>query len=105
MTVLLNSECGCEEYKKSNTSQQINTMLRLVENCVKPEGLVNTEYSNPLQACSACAGDYEDPDRTALPVEEPDEDAEWEAARDFLPGAEAGGNEEGVCGGNEIGSR
>jgi hypothetical protein len=27
-----------------------------------------------LRACSACAGDYEDPDRTAWPLEESDED-------------------------------
>jgi len=27
-----------------------------------------------LTACSACAGDYEDPDRTAWPVHEVDED-------------------------------
>jgi hypothetical protein len=27
----------------------------------------------PLRACSACAGDYEDPDRTAWP-EDPEED-------------------------------
>jgi len=29
---------------------------------------------NAMCACSACAGDYEDPDRTAWPVDESDED-------------------------------
>ena len=52
---------------------------------------VTTEYSNRLSACSACAGEYEDPDRTARSIdEEPDEDEEWNAAEDFLPGAEDG---------------
>ena len=36
----------------------------LSETCVSPQ---------PLSACSACAGDYEDPDRTAWP-EDTDED-------------------------------
>jgi hypothetical protein len=59
--------------------------------CGKPMRRVASEYSSRLSACSACAGDYEDPDRTARPAEEePDEDAAWEAARDFLTGAEDG---------------
>lgn len=29
-----------------------------------------------LRACSACAGDYEDPDRTAWPTDEENRDAE-----------------------------
>jgi hypothetical protein len=29
-----------------------------------------------LRACSACAGDYEDPDRTAWPADEENRDAE-----------------------------
>ena len=32
-----------------------------------------------LRACSACAGDYEDPDRTAWPLEESDEDKDQRA--------------------------
>lgn len=33
-------------------------------------------YRKPIEmrACSACAGDYEDPDRTAWPIEESGED-------------------------------
>ena len=59
--------------------------------CGKPVEGVTTEYSNRLSACSACAGEYEDPDRTARSTnEEPDEDEEWDAVEDFLPGAEDG---------------
>lgn len=61
-----------------------------MENCGKPVRLVKNEYSCALQACSACAGNYEDPDRTAAAGEEPDEDAEWETLTDFPPGGEAG---------------
>lgn len=56
-----------------------------VEKCEKPMRIVTTEYSERFGACSACAGDYEDPDRTARPEEEPDEDSEGESTRDFLP--------------------
>jgi len=38
-----------------------------VEKCGKREGLVASEYSTSWSACSACAGDYEDPDRTTPP--------------------------------------
>ena len=61
-----------------------------MENCAKRPETVGSEYSNGWRACSACAGDYEDPDRTAPPEDEPDEDAEWDAAEDFLLGGKAG---------------
>jgi hypothetical protein len=35
-------------------------------------------FLTPMEACSACSGDYEDPDRSAWSDEE-DEDAEEEA--------------------------
>jgi hypothetical protein len=35
-----------------------------------------------LRACSACAGDYEDPDRTAWRPDDPDDEG-----RDDAPGA------------------
>jgi hypothetical protein len=41
----------------------------------------------PLHACSACAGDYEDPDRTAWTAEEEEEDLLVEKA---LEKAESG---------------
>jgi hypothetical protein len=39
-----------------------------------------------MSACSACAGDYEDPDRTAWPTEEKAETAEGKAASEFPDG-------------------
>jgi len=44
----------------------------------------NATSSGAMSACSACAGDYEDPDRTAWPAEEEKtEAAEREAASEF----------------------
>jgi hypothetical protein len=44
----------------------------------------NATSSTAMSACSACAGDYEDPDRTAWPAEEEKtEAAEREAASEF----------------------
>lgn len=43
--------------------------------------------SSEVSACSACAGDYEDPDRTAWPAEEEQaEIAEGKAANEFPDG-------------------
>ena len=44
------------------------------------------EKSPALSACSACAGDYEDPDRTAWTAVESDADesVEWDAPEDEL---------------------
>jgi hypothetical protein len=36
-----------------------------------------------MSACSACAGDYEDPDRTTWPTEEESEAADGKAASKF----------------------
>jgi hypothetical protein len=38
-----------------------------------------------LRACSACAGDYEDPDRTAWPADEENRDAEENEGDDEFP--------------------
>jgi hypothetical protein len=38
----------------------------------KRRGFLSAE----MRGCSACAGDYEDPDRTAWPVDEEEDDAE-----------------------------
>jgi hypothetical protein len=43
----------------------------------------------PLGACSACSGDYEDPDRTAGSDEESDEDEDAGTSRDEFPAREA----------------
>ena len=42
-----------------------------MEICGKPGGLFTREITRSAEAraCSACAGDYEDPDRTAPPRE------------------------------------
>jgi hypothetical protein len=67
--------------------------LSTVENCGKRERQHNSTGSNPralcgavrkersaslaieMRACSACAGNYEDPDRTAWPTNEEKSDA------------------------------
>jgi hypothetical protein len=49
-----------------------------VDNCGKPGRDFAPEGGMALRACSACAGDYEDPDRTAPP----DEDGEAGAPPD-----------------------
>jgi hypothetical protein len=48
----------------------------------KPRAVLSSEVS----ACSACAGDYEDPDRTAWPTEEEKADAAEEPASEFPDG-------------------
>jgi len=40
-----------------------------------------------MRACSACAGDYEDPDRTAWPADEENSDAEESEGEDEFPEA------------------
>lgn len=40
------------------------------------------QSQSPLRACSACAGDYEDPDRTAWMPDEEEEDLRAETARE-----------------------
>lgn len=59
-----------------------------MENCEKRGELVGFEYSTSWSACSACAGDYEDPDRTAAPSEDElkdeDESGGAEDEEDFL---------------------
>lgn len=50
--------------------------------------------SPAMQACSACAGDYEDPDRTSGSEDElPDEDAEREVDERDADGEELRENE------------
>jgi hypothetical protein len=41
--------------------------------------------SGNMRACSACAGDYEDPDRTAWPAEDNESSAEQSEAEDEVP--------------------
>ncbi len=54
-------------------------------------GPVREKRSVPLsvemRACSACAGDYEDPDRTAWPADEENRDAEENEGEDEFPEA------------------
>jgi hypothetical protein len=38
---------------------------RPVENCGNRKAPLTLAFASFFQACSACAGDYEDPDRTA----------------------------------------
>ena len=40
------------------------------------------DSQSQLRACSACAGDYEDPDRTARTPDEEEEDLRAETARE-----------------------
>jgi hypothetical protein len=39
-------------------------------------------WQSPLRACSACAGDYEDPDRTAWVPDEEEEDLQMEKTQE-----------------------
>ena len=42
-------------------------------------------HASAMSACSACAGDYEDPDRTAWPTEEERVEAEEEEPASEFP--------------------
>ena len=54
-----------------------------MENCGKQEGRSRgVPGAMAMKACSACAGEYEDPDRTAPPVED-------DAAENEIAGADA----------------
>ncbi len=66
----------------------------LVENCGNPYGpQVNT--GEVMTACSACAGDYEDPDRTAwtsdemTDVDETDSNSEVSGEREEVDEAQS----------------
>lgn len=66
--------------------------LRTGSNAPALRGAVREERSAPLsremRACSACAGDYEDPDRTAWPTEEEKSQAgQIEGENEFPEGA------------------
>jgi hypothetical protein len=45
----------------------------------------SVSLSREMRACSACAGDYEDPDRTAWPTDEEKSDAGQTAGEDKSP--------------------
>ena len=54
--------------------------------------------SGNLRACSACAGDYEDPDRTAWPADDEESGAgQCDAEDEFPEGAFLRGHSEGSC--------
>ena len=50
------------------------------ENLLRLSVLPGALEAVPIEACSACAGDYEDPDRTAWTPDETDEDEVGDAA-------------------------
>lgn len=76
----------------SNCSQALNKWYEAVEKCGKRVGFVSAEYTSAVSACSACAGDYEDPDRTARDEEEWSEEG-WDL-EDFPAGRQFRRNEE-----------
>jgi hypothetical protein len=45
----------------------------------------NAPLSGNMRACSACAGDYEDPDRTAWPADDEESSAGQLDAKDEFP--------------------
>jgi hypothetical protein len=45
----------------------------------------NVPLSGNMRACSACAGDYEDPDRTAWPADDEEDGAGQFEAEDEVP--------------------
>jgi len=65
-----------------------------VDNCGNLRRGFDADWAQALQACSACAGDYEDPDRTAPQDEGEDED---DGAGACPEGAGEGGGEN-FCG-------
>jgi hypothetical protein len=70
----------------------ITTGEPAVEICGKRSVSSESSGCQGLSACSACAGDYEDPDCTAPGDEDgwerEDEDAMRRVAEDFLPSSE-----------------
>jgi hypothetical protein len=56
----------------------ISTTQTAADACSQPFGEGNVRAS-VMRACSACAGDYEDPDRTAWPPDDGDDGEEEQA--------------------------
>jgi len=48
---------------------------RPVENCGNRKASLTLAFASSIQACSACSGDYEDPDRTTASYEHEVDDA------------------------------
>ena len=59
-----------------------------MDNCGKPGRDFGAHWPLALRACSACAGDYEDPDRAAPPEE--DEEGLGEPEEGMAPGPAEG---------------
>jgi hypothetical protein len=57
----------------------------IVENCGKAQGIRSTHET--LTACSACAGDYQDPDRTAWNQDEDDLSDDSSEPEEIPPGS------------------
>ena len=55
-----------------------------MDNCGKPAREFGAGGAQGLHACSACAGDYEDPDRTAPPGADEEDDESVGALRDAM---------------------
>jgi hypothetical protein len=55
--------------------------------CTAPAEKRSAPPSGKMRACSACAGDYEDPDRTAWPADDEESGAEQFEAEDEFPEA------------------
>jgi hypothetical protein len=72
-----------------NCGKRGRQLIRTRDNARALCGAVREKRSVPLsiemRACSACAGDYEDPDRTAWPTDEEKSDAEMSEGGDEFP--------------------
>jgi len=60
----------------------MTTIVPSVENCGNPGQGPKQDGSVSLEACSACAGDYEDPDRTVWDVTGDDAEGEGGESED-----------------------
>jgi len=59
-------ECGKRIGRKSGLAPELQAF--------QADRVENDRAPGPLRACSACAGDYEDPDRTAGMFDEADDE-------------------------------
>jgi hypothetical protein len=63
----------------------VSTMRAAAETCSQAFGERKVRAPAVMQACSACAGDYEDPDRTARPPDDGEDERALDAAEEEFP--------------------
>ena len=71
---MVRKELDAVENCGKNPGSKTNQAANRGEKFSLSEDFPDADCSQRICACSACAGDYEDPDRTAWAADEPDED-------------------------------